>query len=222
MDLRVSRVNLFILFFLIFSLICATRVPASTNFNVKDENFQNCLEEIAQSKGWASAEEFIDIKCNSEEIRSLAGVEQFVNLETLSVFNNRIQRVDAEMQKLKGLKMLNVARNNMDSLKLTNLLHLESVYAFDNEIEELRLDNLPALEMIKVHNNEATSFDYSKTPKLSKIYIFNNQLEFMDIYSLPALTYVDCRQNPMPDPLYDEMDAMETVTFHHDGNADDW
>jgi hypothetical protein len=30
------------------------------------------------------------------------------------------------------------------------------------------------------------------------------------------------RHNPMPDELYEDMDALPGVTILHDGNADDW
>ena len=44
----------------------------------------------------------------------------------------------------------------------------------------------------------------------------------MDIYHLPLAHYIDVRQNPMPDKLYEEMDKLKGITFLHDGNAKDW
>ena len=40
--------------------------------------------------------------------------------------------------------------------------------------------------------------------------------------SVPNLVYLDARQNPMPDEFYDKIDAIESLTALHDGNAEDW
>ncbi|MFC3121739.1 leucine-rich repeat domain-containing protein [Agaribacter flavus] len=195
---------------------------AKASFLVDDEALNKCLRDIAEAEGYDSAEQFTQIKCNSKGIRSIAGIEQFTNLSSLSVFNNKLQMVDAKLDDLPKLTELNIARNRLKNLSLNNLKSIEKVYAFDNKLEQISLENLPRLSMIKAQNNKAGSFSYQDVPLLSKIYIFNNQLEHMDIHNLPSITYVDCRQNPMPDPLYDEMDAMKNVSFLHDGNADDW
>lgn len=215
------NVNVKNLLFVILYLLSANAF-ASLQTQVEDQALQSCLEKIAKSKGWSTAEEFTAIKCNSQNIRSLAGIESFTNITSLSVFNNRIEQLNDNLTKLTKLEVLNVARNNVKTLHLQGFAALKQVYAFDNGTTSMRFADLQSLEMIKAQNNKASSFIYENTPKLAKIYIFNNELEHMDIYSLPSLQYVDCRQNPMPDPLYDEMDAMEEVTFLHDGNADDW
>ena len=89
-------------------------------------------------------------------------------------------------------------------------------------METLILTNLINLKVLKANNNKIENFSYSNTPKLENMYIFNNQLETINIYDLPSLQYMDCRQNPMPDSLYDEMDKKNDTTFLHDGNAEDW
>jgi Leucine-rich repeat (LRR) protein len=96
------------------------------------------------------------------------------------------------------------------------------LYVFDNHLTDLTLSNLAQLQTFKANNNNIEYFAYSNIPKLQKIYIFNNELETIDIYNLPSLQYMDCRQNPMPDSLYDSMDKIDDVTFLHDGNAEDW
>ena len=58
---------------------------------------------------------------------------------------------------------------------------------------------------------------------MAKAHIHDNELETIDLATdLPALTFVDLRLNPLPDPVYDVLDAMEGVTIPHDGNAEDW
>ena len=81
---------------------------------------------------------------------------------------------------------------------------------------------MPGLTLLKINDNQIVKFTYKDLPALEKIYMFNNLMEHVDIYHLPAMKYMDARQNPMPDPLYEEMDKMAGVTFLHDGNAEDW
>ncbi|MFW2374813.1 MAG: leucine-rich repeat domain-containing protein [Gammaproteobacteria bacterium] len=194
----------------------------AADFQVEDHNLEQCLRDIASSRKWSQPSEFTEIECHSKGVKSLRGLEHFQQLEILSIYNNKLQQVDIDLAKLKNLKMLNLARNNLEHLVVADMANLKSVYVFVNRIKTLKLTNLRNLQTLKVNNNKIETFNYLNTPLLSKIYIFNNQLETINIHELPALQYMDCRENPMPDELYDEMDQMETITFLHDGNAEDW
>ena len=205
------------------ALIATVSVGLSAaEFKVADANLQACLEKTASKHKLTKPADFTQLKCHNQGIESMAGLEQFVNLESLSLYNNKIERIEIDLEKLTKLKILNLARNNLASADIHDLASIETIYLFDNGMEELTLANLAKLEVLKANNNALEHFSYSKTPKFKKLYIFNNQLETINIYDLPALEYMDCRQNPMPDALYDEMDKMEQVTFLHDGNAEDW
>lgn len=99
---------------------------------------------------------------------------------------------------------------------------MEEVFAFSNKLTSFELDNLPKLKQIKANSNQLTQFSYKALPELEKIYLFDNLMEMIDIYNLPSMRYMDVRQNPMPDELYEKMDALSGVTILHDGNAEDW
>lgn len=203
-------------------LLSVITLNAQATFNVKDPALNTCLQDIARAKSWQHAGDFKRIKCHNKAIKSLQGLAPFKNIESLSLYNNKLKAVDIDLKQFSALKSLNIARNNIQHLSLEQLPHLKTVYAFDNAMRKLHLSTLPSLKKIKANNNRLTQFQYADTPKLHKIYIFNNKLKTVNINNLPALEYMDCRQNPMPDALYDKMDAMEDVTFLHDGNAEDW
>ncbi len=206
---------------LLIALLVADKSLA-VDFVVQDHKLQQCLENIAKQKQWQKPEQFIEIKCHSGGIESLAGLELFYNVQSLSLYNNQLQSIDFDLNKLPQLKKLNLARNNLEQLTIAGLAHLQSVYMFANRLTEFHIANLKSLQILKANNNQLERFSYANTPELKKIYIFNNQLETINIYDLPALHYMDCRENPMPDELYDEMDQMRGITFLHDGNAEDW
>ncbi|PCI47013.1 MAG: hypothetical protein COB43_12395 [Oceanospirillales bacterium] len=194
----------------------------AATFDVQDRALHACLQALAENNGWSKPEDVTEIKCHSKDIHSIAGVEQFTQLQSLSLYNNKLEQLDVDLTLLKQLKTLNLARNNLTRLNLTNLPSLSELYLFDNQLETLTLSNLVELKTLKTNNNKIEHFTYLNMSQLEKVYIFNNKLATVDIYSLPKLQYMDCRQNPMPDSLYDEMDKKNDVTFLHDGNAEDW
>lgn len=190
------------------------------DLELEDANLQACVVAQAQKQAWQSVAQFTALECHSKNIRSLAGLEQLVNLEKLSLYNNQLAEVS--LVNLPKLRHLNLAKNKIAQVALKNLPALRELYLFGNKLTALNLESLPALSLLKINDNQITGFTYKELPLLEKIYMFNNLMEDVDIYHLPAMKYMDARQNPMPDPLYEEMDKMTGVTFLHDGNAEDW
>lgn len=194
----------------------------AATFDVQDRALHDCLQALAENNSWSKPEDVTEIKCHSKDIRSMIGLEQFTQLQSLSLYNNKLEQLDVDLTLLKQLKTLNLARNNLSQFNLTDLPNLSELYLFDNQLDTLTLANLVKLQTLKTNNNKIEHFTYLNMSQLEKVYIFNNKLATIDIYSLPKLQYMDCRQNPMPDSLYDEMDKKDDVTFLHDGNAEDW
>ncbi|MCG8311992.1 MAG: hypothetical protein MI976_02145 [Pseudomonadales bacterium] len=207
---------------IILLLTITTPISHALEAAISDPALKSCLLEVATENNWTQAEQVTQLKCHSANVKSIKGIEHLPNLETLSLYNNKLIQLDADLTQFKRLNSLNLARNNIKQLKLESLPSVETIYLFDNGMENLELINLAELKVLKTNNNQLEHFSYANTPNLQKIYIFNNKLETINIYDLPKLQYMDCRQNPMPDELYDEMDRMDTATFLHDGNADDW
>ena len=213
--------------FLVSNLLSGMLISLNVNSSaleiypmVSDSALQACIEDTIDRYQWNNLQQITQLKCHNKNISTIDGIENFTHLKKLSLYNNKLQRVS--LNSLKHLEELNLARNKINSMKLTNLPNLKKVYLFSNTMESLHLKNLPELKLLKANNNQLVVFHYSNLPKLEKIYIFNNELEHVDIHRLPKMNYMDCRQNPMPDQLYDEMDLLEFATILHDGNADDW
>ena len=219
--MRANNYNCFVLVIFGVLLIIAGQAHAAALF-LKDAELHACLQDLAGENYWEQPQGVTNIKCHSKSIRSLQGLESFINLEHLSLYNNRLEHIDVELSAFKKLKTLNLSRNNLTYLSITHLPKLEKMYLFDNGIKTLNLTHLTKLKILKVNNNKIETLNYSHMLKLEKMYIFNNQLETINIHDLPSLQYMDCRQNPMPDSLYDDMDKVDDIAFLHDGNAEDW
>ncbi len=206
---------------LVVAINTTLSAPASAQpFAVKDPALQACINDAIREQSWQSVTDVTALKCHNRKIQTLSGLTQFTHLQSLSLYYNQIEHIDASLPD--SLETLNLARNTLTSVELGHLPHLTTLYLFSNKIHTLSLTQLPSLTKLKANDNGMTSFHYQALDALEKIYIFDNELENVDIHHLPAMTYMDCRQNPMPDDLYDEMDRLDTATILHDGNAEDW
>lgn len=214
----------FFVFGLAIMLIPTTHADTSaasvTIEAIRDSALRICVQKALPAGGSGSLDEITELKCHNQGVESVTGLEHLTGLRKLSLFRNRIQQFDVALPQ--SLESLNLARNQLDSLTLSQLPHLHELFVFGNRLKGLELHHLPQLVSLRANDNRLTLFKYQGLEQVEKIYLFNNQLETLDIYHLPAMHYMDCRQNPMPDELYDEMDRLEQVTFLHDGNADDW
>lgn len=188
--------------------------------NLTDSNLSQCINTLIMKQQWQTPAEVETIKCHNKDIVSTQGIQQFSNIKVLSLYNNNIESID--LSKFKKLETINLAANRLQQLTVSELPKLTRLYIFKNQLASLHLANLPALEQVKANDNKLESLMIKSTPRLAKFYLFNNQLEHLEITTLSKLSYLDVRQNPMPDEFYDFLDEQSGLTARHDGNADDW
>lgn len=206
-----------------FCGLVLSAVSANAEWPVSDAALSKCLTEIAAKKGWATPGEFTEVKCHSRKIKSLQGLEAFVELTKLSLYRNSIRDIpDQLLLALPKLEALNLANNKLSNLKIIDSLSLKKLYVFKSSLVYLTVENCPALNLIKANNNMINRFEVTGAPAMSKLFLHNNKLEVLDMKSLPALRYLDARHNPMPDAFYDQLDAIKGLTALHDGNTEDW
>lgn len=212
--------KLSILLFLITVLSCNTLIANTAIHHLTDPALSNCLKTLMIKHQWQTAADVKSIKCHNMGISSTQGIEQFSQIESLSLYKNSIKTI--HLSGFKQLEKLNLAGNELSQLKLSQLPRLKTLYIFKNRLVKLHLETMPQLVQIKANNNQLTSATMIAAPKLSKLYLFDNQLEYFELNDLLSLTYLDVRQNPMPDDFYDFLDAQSYLTARHDGNMDDW
>lgn len=186
----------------------------------QDSAFKECVQKTAQQNNWTDASEFTQLKCHNEKIESANELQYFIALEQLSLFGNRIRQLD--LSALKKLKTLNLANNKLVKLNIAHLEKLDTLFLFKNELSTLNLSGLVSLSKVRLMQNNLTQLDISELVSLESGYFFDNQLEDLQITGLNKLRFLDVKQNPMPDELYDFYDKQEGIVISHDGNADDW
>lgn len=191
-----------------------------SELNFADSKLANCVREQAASRNWQTVEEFVELSCHNMDIQVADDVSSLSALKTLSLFNNNISHLD--LRPLTQLETLNLANNALESLQISGLDRLQTLYLFRNKLQRIDLSGLSSLKKLRLMQNALTELDISPLTSLEMGYFFDNQLKDLQISGLSKLQFLDVKQNPMPDELYDFYDQQEGIIINHDGNADDW
>ncbi|MFM9745554.1 hypothetical protein ACKI2C_49220, partial [Streptomyces brasiliscabiei] len=75
------------------------------------------------------------------------------------------------------------------------------------------MTGLSALHTVRMMQNKLTKLDISPLTQLKMGYFFDNQLTDLQITGLNELEFLDVRQNPMSDELYDFYDQQAGVVI---------
>jgi protein phosphatase 1 regulatory subunit 7 len=188
--------------------------------NFADPALAQCVQQTAAQQHWQFVHDVVELKCHGMHIQQLDGLAQLVMLKSLSLYNNDIEQAD--LTALKQLTLVNLANNQLNQLNITQLSHLTTLYIFKNKLSYVNFDGLAQVIKLRAMNNSLTDIDISSMQALQQAYFFDNKLKDLNIAGLKHLQFLEVRQNPMPDAVYDRYDAMVGVTIVHDGNADDW
>lgn len=212
--------KLSLLLFAIFLLIAFKNNASAPEYlsQITDKALKECISK--QIKPDQSADDITKIRCHSKGIKKLSGLEVFKNLQSLSLFNNRIE--EADFTSFEKLEFINIAKNRLNSLQVNQLKKLQTLFAFKNRLETVNLQGLSSLTKLRMMENKLRTLNISELTALESAYLYNNNLEHLTIEGLNALSFLDVKQNPMPDELYDFFDEQEGIVIVHDGNADDW
>ena len=94
-----------------------------------------------------------ELNIDNNNLNSLAGIEQYSNLEILSISNNQISSLN-ELESLKNLENLNINKNQINDIgNLANSSNLKYLYMDNNNISNLEsLNNLNTLEKYSIYN----------------------------------------------------------------------
>ena len=96
----------------------------------KESTFLNWLKEkYPDETKWR---EIKGISCENNQLTSLEGIENLVNLRSLYCYNNQLTSLK-EIENLVNLKILYCSRNQLTSLEgIENLVNLKYLYCYNN------------------------------------------------------------------------------------------
>lgn len=188
--------------------------------SLQDDALRACASKAVQKASITDSSQLTELKCHNKKVVSLTGIEQFSKLKRLSLFGNNIKHAD--LRGLASLEYLNLAKNKLSTLRIEGLNKLHTLYVFKNQLRTINFEGLTNLSKMRLMQNNLEKLDILPLQSLAEAYLWDNKLEDLQISGLKNLTFLDVKQNPMPDALYDFYDEQIGITISHDGNADDW
>jgi len=87
-----------------------------TELEIPDPNFARCITEVSQSNNWKFAEEISELNCSRRNIVSLAGIENFSEIQHLNLSVNSLSFVD--LRQLSALSSLDISNNFLGAISI--------------------------------------------------------------------------------------------------------
>ena len=205
-------------------LLLMTGMAKAQNVTIADANFKSGLiaagvdtnsdGEIQVSEALARTE----LTINNGNIKSVVGIESFVNLESLDLDNNAIEAID--VLNLSKLTVLSCEYNTLTDIKINGLSGLINVYCRYNNLSTINLSGLSSLVVLATdHNPSLASLDLSalsnlqvldigdcnfliinldNNTNLTQLYCSANKLYYLDVTKLSKLDTLWMRGNQIP------------------------
>ena len=197
----------------IFTILCSVigtvNFVNAQNIQIPDFNFKSYLINNAEinTNGdseiqLSEAEAFTGtIDCNSRNINSLAGIENFKNITELICYSNSLFELNlfynTKLKKLNcgasGIQYLEISQNialtdlscvnnGLTYLDLSDNVELKNLYTSNNQfLSDLNLSNNPKLEILYTSSTALTSLDLTQNTLLKSLDIGGNQISNIDL-----------------------------------------
>ena len=163
----------------IILLIASSFVFAQKTY-APDDKFEQALIDLGydttldDSVLTANISGVIKLDVGDKSISDLTGIEAFVALEELRLWDNSLTSLD--VTKNTALKSLSLSRNKLTSLDVTKNTALKSLSVTSNRLTSLDVSKNTALKELWCDFNELTSLDVSKNTALTWLYCPSNKL----------------------------------------------
>lgn len=144
---------------------------------IGDEAFKAAVLET----GLTNPEDVIEIRARKQKIKSVDGLECFPNLKLLDLTRNQLTEIDVSQNLL--LEELYLGSNELEELDVSHNNALRHLEIFINDIESLNLEGLTQLENVYASKNDLVELNLSGNPLIDEIQLSHN--EELNLLMLP-------------------------------------
>lgn len=135
------------------------------------------------------------INSSNLNIKSLKGIEAFINLSALRCFGNQLETLDVSQNIV--LDELNCGQNKLTSLDVSKNTKLTKLDCSTNQLIHLDVSKNLALKSLSCYLNQFSTLDVSKNVSLDTLYCYENSLFNIDVSKNTALEYFDISFNKL-------------------------
>ena len=183
-----------------------------------DDMFRVCVTEQADSDkdGYLSDDEIgslLDLAVGynlpeGQSIDSLKGIENFKNLQELSLSGVNIESLD--LSEFKNLTALSIHDTPLKQLVLSKDV-LRTLYISNSPLKSLDVSGSANLRELTCEQAELEMLNISDCIHLERLFLRDNRIKSLDLSNFKFLSYVDCQGNEMESLITTGCDSLETL-----------
>ena len=129
-------------------------------------------------------------------IDNFVETERIQSIQDLNLSGGNINDL-AGIESFTALTQLNVSRNNLFNINISNNQALTSLVVDDNFISRISISNNPGLQYLSIKNNQLSGINISQNSSLSNLNIGNNMIYFIDLMNNSNLTTLRLNSTPI-------------------------
>jgi len=201
--------------FLSISILLILQNVKAQKIEFKDKNLKIALLELGYDFNKNNEIEFseidtvIKLKISERNIKRLDDLVHFKNLKTINAMTNQIKNLDVffnntvieeifigenqlgkklTLKNIPNLKGLYAFRNDLEEIKLIDTNNIQSLYLQGNSFEKVGFKNLSKLKSLQLSENTGLKIiDISNNKELGQLYLTDTGISKLDITNNPLL-----------------------------------
>ncbi|MCR5709159.1 MAG: hypothetical protein K6G79_01620 [Bacteroidales bacterium] len=173
---------------------------------IKDDNLYGYLISVYDRDGdrrisAREAESVTRIEICTGEVKTMAGIEFFYNLEELICASCQEQLpgllTELDVSRNRKLTYLDCHGNRIEVLDLSRNRMLSTLICGGNGLTDLDVSGLPLLSYLECGNNRLSDIDVSRNSLLKELYFGQNAVSSVDLSHCLVLGALDCSSNEL-------------------------
>lgn len=165
--------------------------------NFPDANFREYVKRFDNNRNGKLSNSEINVVKNidvsEKNIKSIKGVEFFVDLEELECEKNKINFLD--VSKNTKLKKLDCEWNELTNLDVTKNTSLIELRCGINNLTSIDLKNNKNLRVLWCYTNRFTNLDIKENILLNEVFLAKNEISTLDLSNNKELKILDFSEN---------------------------
>lgn len=183
----------------------------------KDKNGEITPQEAEEVKSLLFEFNTKEEIAEKDKIKSLRGLEHFVNLDSLGLKNQFV--TDASpIFKLKHLTYLHLGNNDVAALDISSMKKLVDLRAYGNiRLQKLDLSHNGELRELYLQNVSVARLDLTPLKKLTKALLNKGALERVEFSNLPLLERIDMVENRLTEVTAKNLPQLKELHANSNG-----